>query len=86
MENAMATLYVENFPDELYAALRKRAKERRSSIAAEITALVKQNVPTESELNARRDFLKKLSKIHKRPVPANSVFPSAEILREDRNR
>jgi plasmid stability protein len=22
----MATLYVENFPDELYAALRKRAK------------------------------------------------------------
>jgi plasmid stability protein len=41
----MATLYVENFPDELYAALRKRAKERRSSIAAEITGLVSKMFP-----------------------------------------
>jgi plasmid stability protein len=83
----MATLYVENFPDELYEALRKRAKERRSSIAAEITALVKHNVPTESELKARRDFVKKLSKIHAAAVPAKATFPSTEeMLREDRNR
>jgi plasmid stability protein len=83
----MATLYVENFPEDLYEALRKRAKERRTSIAAEVIALVKHNVPTESELKARREFLKKLSKIHSKPVPANAVFPSTEeMLREDRNR
>jgi len=83
----MATLYVENFPDELYEALRKRAKERRSSIAAEVTALVKHNVPTESELKARRAFLKKLSKIHSKRVPENATFPSTEeMLREDRDR
>lgn len=83
----MATLYVENFSDELYEALRKLAKERRTSIAAEITALVKQHVPTESELAARRAYLKKLSKIHSKPAPTNLTFPSTEeALREDRNR
>ena len=32
----MATLYVENVPDEIYKALRKRAKANRKSIAAEV--------------------------------------------------
>jgi plasmid stability protein len=83
----MATLYVENVPDDLYEALRKQARERRSSIAAEVVALLKQNVPTEKELKARREFLKKLSKIHSKPVLADAAFPSTEeMLREDRNR
>jgi plasmid stability protein len=82
----MATLYVENVPDDLYEALRKRARERRSSIAAEVVALLKQNVPTEKELKARRDFMKKLAKIHSLPAPAG-YFPSAEEMqREDRSR
>lgn len=32
----MATLYVENVPDDLYKALRARARERHRSIAAEV--------------------------------------------------
>jgi plasmid stability protein len=83
----MATLYVDNFADDLYEALRKKAKERRSSIAAVLTELVRQHVPTESELAARRAYLKRLKKIHARPVPPNVKFPSTEeMLREDRNR
>jgi hypothetical protein len=31
---AMPTLYVENVPADLYAALRKRAKQNRTSIAS----------------------------------------------------
>ena len=36
----MATLYVENVPDELYEALRKRARRNRKSIAAEVLELL----------------------------------------------
>ena len=40
----MATLYVENIPDDLYAALRKQAKLRRKSIAQEVISLLEANV------------------------------------------
>ena len=46
----MATLYVENVPDDLYEALRNRAKAQHRSIAAEVLALLEQNVPTAQEL------------------------------------
>ena len=32
----MATLYVENVPEDIYKALRKRARGNRRSIAAEV--------------------------------------------------
>ena len=50
----MATLYVENIPKDLYEALRGRAKARRRSIAAEVLALLEENIPTQKELKARR--------------------------------
>ena len=37
----MATLYVENVPDEIYKALRKRARANRKSIAAEVISLLR---------------------------------------------
>ena len=49
----MATLYVENVPDELYQALRKRAKQNRKSIAGEVISLLEENVPTPDELKRR---------------------------------
>jgi len=50
----MATLYVENVPDEIYKALRKRARANRKSIAAEVIAILEWHVPTEEELKRRR--------------------------------
>ena len=50
----MATLYVENVPDEIYKALRKRARANRKSIAAEVISLLEQYIPTEEELKRRR--------------------------------
>ena len=49
----MATLYVENVPDDIYKALRKRARANRKSIAAEVISLLQQFVPTEAELKRR---------------------------------
>jgi plasmid stability protein len=90
----MATLYVENIPDELYKALREHAHRNRKSIAAEILRLIEENIPTASELKRRQQFLKKVQQLHAnagKPAydgkPLTRRFPSAEeMVREDRER
>ena len=83
----MATLYVENVPDDVYAALRKRARENRSSMAAEVVTLLRQHYPTESELKKRREAFKRLSKLREAKPLGPGPFPSAEeMIREDRER
>lgn len=83
----MATLYVENVPDDLYAALRKRAKQNRSSIAGEIIALLKRHVPTAAELKKRREFFEYVKRLQNVKPPGPGPFPSAEeMIREDRER
>lgn len=59
----MATLYVEVVPEELYDALRERAKLHRRSITAEVIAVLEDNVPTEKELKRRTDLLRKLDQL-----------------------
>jgi plasmid stability protein len=83
----MATLYVENVPDEIYKALRKRARTNRQSIAAEVIALLKQNIPTAEELKRRRDFYDRMAELRARRPLSPGSFPSAEeMIREDRER
>ncbi len=83
----MATLYVENVPDELYEALRKRARKNRKSIAAEVLELLEQSVPTERELKARRASFRRLERLASQPSPSRGPFPTTqEMVREDRSR
>jgi plasmid stability protein len=83
----MATLYVENVPDDLYEALRTRAKSRRRSIAAEVLALLEENIPTAKELKAREDLLRRIIRMRQRPTKSKGPFPSTEeMIREDRER
>jgi hypothetical protein len=83
----MPTLYVENVPADLYAALRKRAKQNRTSIAGEVIALLKQNVPTPAQLKKRREFYDYVMRLKEMSPPALGPFPSAEeMIREDRER
>jgi len=83
----MATLYVENVPDDVYRALRKRARANRKSIAAEVIAMLRQCVPTEAELRRRREFYDRLAELRARPPLTPGPFPSAEeMIREDRER
>jgi plasmid stability protein len=82
----MATLYVENVPNDLYKALRERARKRRRSIAAEVVSLLEENIPTEKELESRRAFVSKLERQRSRNR-SNRRFPSTEEMqREDRAR
>lgn len=83
----MATLYVENVPDDVYKALRKRARANRNSIAAEVIDLLQRSVPTEAELKKRREFYNRLADLRARPPLTPGPFPSAEeMIREDRER
>jgi len=83
----MATLYVENVPDDLYKALRKQAKKNGGSIASEVIALLKRNIPTEAELKKRRDLYDKLAELRARPPLGPGPFPTVEeMIREDRER
>ena len=49
----MPTLYVENVPDELYQALKQRAKRERRSMAAEVIRILELNVPIAPDGEAR---------------------------------
>jgi plasmid stability protein len=83
----MATLYVENVPDELYEALRSRAKQNRKSIAGEVISLLEDTLPTAAQLKKRKKFLDYVLQLKKNSPPAPGPFPSAEeMIREDRER
>lgn len=83
----MPTLYVENVPAEIYEALRARARAQRRSVAAEMRALLEANFPTKRELQARRDFLRKIERMRSRKNPNRRTYPSIEEMqREDRSR
>jgi plasmid stability protein len=81
----MATLYVENVPDELYEALRERAKRERRSMAAEVIRILEHEIPTERELARRRDVMRRIQEI--RGMSSIDPGPSTEeMVREDRER
>jgi plasmid stability protein len=83
----MATLYVENVPDDVYKALRKLARKNGTSMAAEVIGLLKQFVPTEAELRRRREFFDRMAELRAKPLLTPGPFPSAEeMIREDRER
>jgi len=83
----MATLYVEKIPEELYKALRGRAREHRKSIAAEVLSLLEENIPTAQELKSRREFMSRLQRSRSRAPRRALSFPSSEQMQsEDRAR
>jgi len=81
----MRTIKIKNVPNNLYKALRTRAREKRRSISAEVLSLLEENIPTEEELQKRRHFYRKALRMQKRKQPSCRVFPSAEdMVRKDR--
>ena len=83
----MPTLYVENVPKELYDGLRRRARQNRTSMAAEVISLLRENIPTEEELRKRRKFYEQVKKWQAAKPLGPGPFPSTEEMqREDRER
>lgn len=83
----MPVLYVENVPKELYEALRARARKRRTSIAAEMIELLRDNFPTAAEIQRRKRAYEQLLSLQGRTPVGPGLFPSTEeMIREDRDR
>jgi plasmid stability protein len=86
-EKPMATLYVENVPDDLYQALRDRAHMHRKSIAAEVLTLLEENIITAEELQSRQEFLARVRNMRSQTGNSAGPFSSTEDMqREDRAR
>lgn len=83
----MATLYVENVPDKLYAALRAQAQKHNKSIAAEVMEMLKHYVVTPEQIKARQEIRRISEQL--RALPARVPIEGADavsMLREDRSR
>jgi plasmid stability protein len=79
----MPTLYVRNFPDELYRKVRERAARNRRSIGGEVIVLLEQALKTEDDRDRRLRALEDIARRHE-GLPQSS--DSLDLLREDRNR
>jgi hypothetical protein len=83
----MATLYVENVPNDVYDAIRKRARENRSSIAREVITALVERFPTAEELKRRKRFVDAMARLRAEKPLSPGPFPTAEeMIREDRER
>ena len=82
----MPTLYVENVPEGLYEEIRARAQRNRTSISAEVLALLTENVPAPEEIARRKALFQRVRKFHSASSPAGSYPSSEQMVREDRSR
>jgi plasmid stability protein len=79
----MPTLYVENVPEDIYDALRSRAREHQNSISAEVLTLLKENVPTGKELARRKQLFNRALRIRAARPRASGPFPTTEEMQRD---
>jgi len=77
----MSVLYVREVPDELYGALRRRARERRTSISREAIRLLQSALRTDDP--ALADLLLEVES--HRPRTPRGTPPAAELIRADRD-
>ncbi|AVH62774.1 hypothetical protein CDG77_15475 [Nostoc sp. 'Peltigera membranacea cyanobiont' 213] len=88
----MATLYVRNLPDDLYAKLQELAASEHRSINAQVITLLEQALKTEAqqtEEERRKNVPKLLEEIRLRreKLPTDIEWPdSTAMIREDRDR
>jgi len=88
----MATLYVRNLPDDLYAKLQELAASQHRSINAQVITLLEQVLTTqaqETKEQKRQNVPKVLEEIRnrRRVNPGDFGLPdSTELIREDRDR
>ncbi|PYV67321.1 MAG: hypothetical protein DMG97_27505 [Acidobacteria bacterium] len=74
-------------PNELYSALRQRARQHRKSIAAEVLSLLEENVVTPAELKERQLFLRRIRRLASSSSRSNLTYPTTEEMqRQDRDR
>ena len=82
----MATLYVRNFPEELYRWLKETASERRRSLGAEVTVIVERAREEEGVTQRRLRALEEIARRRRSFKLPPGAQDSLSMLREDRER
>jgi len=89
----MATLHLQNVPDDLYEKLKKLAASHNRSIDAQVITLLESALPTETkppQNNTPNKDVKEIlaeSRRRRRLNPADFGLPdSTTLIREDRDR
>ena len=89
----MATLQIENIPEELYARLQELAAAQNSSISAFAIAILEAELSTETKpLSGKgkksvRELLAEISRRREsRPTNMGMILDSTALIREDRDR
>jgi plasmid stability protein len=76
----VATLHVRNVPDDVYEALRARAKSEGRSINAETIAVLR-----EALRPSPKDLLEEIRSLRARTTLPSGRFAPERIIREDRD-
>jgi plasmid stability protein len=76
----MATLHVRNVPEDVYEALRARAKSEGRSINAETIAVLREALRPSPE-----DLLEQIRSLRARTTLPTGRFAPERIIREDRD-
>lgn len=82
----MATLHMQNVPEELFESLRARARSNRRSVSAETVSLLEQLLPTAGVVRRRRAFYQRIQKLRSRTTVGTPGLPAEGLLRQDRQR
>ena len=80
----MATLYVRDMPDDLYARLRDEARDSRRSIGAATIEILQRELRERGELTVG-ELLERARKVRAR-MPRPATVPVADDIRADRER
>ncbi len=82
----MSTLYVRDFPDELYLKVKDRAQRRRRSLSAEVVTIIDQTIKRDAAREASLEALERITERRRSYAPPPDAIDSLTMLREDRAR
>jgi len=85
-DNPMATLYVRNFPDDLYESMQELTEAEKESINVEVIDLVRDIAERRLRKQRRLQAMAEIEELGKSFRPLPDGVDSVALLREDRDR
>jgi plasmid stability protein len=82
----MATLFVKDFPDDVYEALKDRARANGRSLAAEVRVVLEQAVPPKRSWKEVAEQVRKFREKIAAEGRGLSIDEVVQMVREDRDR
>ena len=82
----MATLFVKDFPDDVYEALKERARANGRSLAAEVRVLLQQAVPRRRSQKEVAESIRRFREKIAAEDRGLEIDEVVQMVREDRDR